>query len=428
MHEQQKSFRQRLQEQTSQLAQLPEPDAAAQSHSEKLIGYIRREIETAGGRISFARYMELVLLAPGLGYYSAGSQKLGEAGDFVTAPEISPLFSRCIARQCAEVLSALKRQGKQQGEQQGDESPALLEFGAGSGVMAADILLELERLQSLPDHYAILEPSAELQQRQRDTLAQRAPHLLEKVRWLNALPAAGFRGVILANEVIDAMPVHRVLHTDPVADETPTADQPPPHWQELYVSWHEGRFQWQAGALSDERLQHTLDNLSLPAPYSTEVNLAMEGWIAALGGVLEQGLVLLIDYGFPRHEYYHAQRNQGTLMCHYRHRAHDDPFVYPGLQDITAHVDFTALAEAAVQAGLDVNGYCTQAYFLLSNQLQDMIAEVDPEDAAYPDIARQVRILTSPEQMGELFKVMALTRGLPMPLSGFGFRDQRNKL
>jgi len=413
MNNQPTTFKQRLQQQVQQLGQLPEPDAVAQAHSETLIRQIRHEIDVAGGRISFARYMELALLAPGLGYYSAGSEKLGEAGDFVTAPEISPLFSRCLARQCAEVLTPLREAGK---------GAVVLEFGAGSGVMAADILLELERLQSLPDEYAILEPSADLQQRQRHNLSQRVPHLFGKVRWLNGLPEAGFRGVMLANEVLDAMPVHRLQY---MTTETQAA-----HWQEYYVSWRDDRFHWQTGALTDPRLQQRLNRLPHPLtePYTTEINLAMEGWIAALAGVLEQGLVLLIDYGFPRHEYYHPQRNQGTLMCHYRHRAHDDPFVYPGLQDITAHVDFTAVAETAVQAGLDVSGYCTQAHFLLSNRLQDMVVEVEPEDPAYPALAHQVQMLTSPEQMGELFKVIALTRAWSQPLTGFSFRDQRNRL
>jgi SAM-dependent MidA family methyltransferase len=405
------NFSQQLKEQTQKLGQLPKPDVAARAHSEKLIAHIRHEIDAAGGSISFARYMELALMAPGLGYYSAGSHKLGAQGDFVTAPEISPLFSRCVARQCQQVIETLRHE---------PGGVDVLEFGAGSGVMAADILLELEQRQALPDHYYILELSGDLRQRQRDTIASRAPQWLEKVHWLDTLPAAGFRGVMLANEVVDAMPVHRVMHTDAANSA----------WQEYYVTWRDERFQWQLADINDERLQHALHELpgQLPVPYSTEVNLALAGWIAALANVLESGLVLLVDYGFPRHEYYHAQRAQGTLMCHYRHRAHDDPFVYPGLQDITAHVDFTALAEAAVQAGLDVSGYCAQAHFLLSCQLDKMVAACDPQDPAYLAITQQVRTLTSPEEMGELFKVIALTKSLSTPLMGFSFRDQREKL
>ena len=423
MSNQANPFQQRLRQQARRLGQLPEPDAAARAHSEKLIAHIRHEIDAAGGRVSFARYMELALLAPGLGYYSAGSQKLGAGGDFVTAPEISPLFSRCVARQCGEVLAQLRQQGG---------TADVIEFGAGSGVMAADILLELQQLKCLPDHYYILEPSGDLRQRQRDTLTRRAPQLVDRVSWLDALPAPGFCGVMLANEVIDAMPVHRVMQTAEGGDAAALAEQAGASgWQEYYVSWGDERFQWQLDVISDARLQRRLAQLPgpLPVPYSTEINLAMEAWISALAAVLKRGLVLLLDYGFPRHEYYHPQRAQGTLMCHYRHRAHDDPFVYPGLQDITAHVDFTALAGAAVAAGLEVSGYCTQAHFLLSNQLGDMVAAYDPEDSAhYHAVTQQVRTLTSPEEMGELFKVIALTRSLPLPLSGFTFRDQRDKL
>ncbi len=384
------------------LARLPEPAAEAQAHSVALIRLIADEIDAAGGQIGFARYMELALFAPGLGYYSAGSQKFGAAGDFVTAPEISPLFSRCLARQTAEVLENLGG---------GD----VLEVGAGSGVMAADLLAELAALDTLPERYFLLELSADLRQRQRETLARKVPQLLDRVQWLERLPEHGLRGVVLANELLDALPVHLFrVH----------ADGP----RERCVAWREARFQWCEREVADAELARRLASLAdgLPAGYTSELNLAAGGWIAALAGALQAGVALLIDYGFPRHEYYHPQRDRGTLMCHYRHRAHDDPFVYPGLQDITAHVDFTAVAEAAVDAGLDVLGYNTQGLFLLANGITEL-AQSDDERAQLR-LAQQVRTLTLPGDMGELFKVMALGRGYPAPLRGFMLQDLRGKL
>jgi len=387
---------------------LPAPGAAAQAHSDRLCALIRDEIAACGGQISFARYMALALYAPGLGYYSAGSYKLGEAGDFVTAPELSPLFSRCVARQCQQVLTDLGG---------GD----ILEVGAGSGVMAADVLAELESLDCLPEHYFILEVSADLRQRQQETVAERVPHLAGRVHWIDALPAAGFQGVVLANELLDAMPVH--------VFGMATAGQ-----HEHYVACDDGRFVWRDGPLSDARLaEHIvtlIDGQGEFAPgYVSEINLAAEDWLRSIAALLTRGMVLLIDYGFPRREYYHAQRSGGTLMCHYRHRAHPDPLILPGLQDITAHVDFTALAEVASESGLSVAGFTTQAYFLLSSGLNDMTAASDPNDVRqHLLLMQQVKKLTLPSEMGELFKVMALTRDVDVPLLGFTFQDQRRRL
>ncbi len=390
--------------QSASAHELPPPSAEALAHSERLAAQIREVIAAAGGRLGFDRFMELALYAPGLGYYSAGSRKFGEDGDFVTAPELSSLFSRCLARQCHEILSGLKG---------GD----ILEFGAGSGVMAADILAELEQLQCLPERYFILELSAELRARQQETIGQQVSHLVERVVWLDNLPPVGFRGVVLANEVLDAMPVHRFRIQ---------AGKP----RELYVVLEGDGF-----ALSEEEPGEELaaalarlPQLEFADGYESEINLRAEDWVHSLGDFLEQGVVLLIDYGFPRREYYHPQRSRGTLMCHYRHRAHDNALLLPGLQDITAHVDFTAVAEAALEAGLSVRGYTSQANFLLANGLTELLNEAQGDVRQQLSQAAQVKRLTMPGEMGELFKVMALTRGWDRPLQGFALRDERGRL
>lgn len=405
-----------------EIRDLPQPGAHAQRQSERLIELIRERIELAGGQIPFADYMSLALYAPGLGYYSAGNQKFGRGGDFVTAPEISPLFSRCVARQCQPVLAELKASDI--------TVPIILEVGGGSGVMAADILAELERLDCLPAEYQILELSAELQQRQAQTIAAKVPHLVGRVTWLTALPAQPFNGIVLANELLDAMPVHRFC----LPENSGTAPR------EAFVRWQEDRFAWLFDVPSSERLQERIAAIAnllgsnylgreRPQEFVSEINLAAEAWVKTIADCLNAGLILIIDYGFPRHEYYHPQRNTGTLMCHYRHRNHMDPFVYPGLQDITAHVDFTAIAEAAADSGLNVAGYNTQGFFLLAAGLNEMMAEVDPNNTVeYLRLSQQVKTLTLPGEMGELFKVLALTRNVEAPLLGFALQDLRNRL
>lgn len=389
------------------VAQLPEPDADARAHSLKLVALIRDKIDAAGGRIPFDRYMELALYAPGLGYYTAGARKFGGAGDFITAPEISPLFARCLARQCREVL-------------EGAAGDTILEVGAGSGILAAELLLELERLDRLPERYLILDLSAELRQRQRQTLQRHAPHLVERVHWLADFPDSAFAGVVVANELLDAMPVHRFRCAAGTL-------------QEQFVGWDGERFQltWdapQTAALA-QRLAAPLACLGAVDDYESEINLRAEPWLAALAGCLERGAALLIDYGHSRAEYYHPERNRGTLMCHYRHRAHADPLVYPGLQDITAHVDFSAIAEAALATGFGVAGYTTQAFFLMGSGLDQLLAESDPDDmAAHLELVQGVKRLTLPTEMGERFKVLGLTRGWDGPLSGFALRDLRDRL
>jgi len=390
----------------AELKRLPLPDAAACAHSERLRERLQQEMVEQGGAISFARFMELALYAPGLGYYSAGSRKFGREGDFVTAPEISPLFSQCLARQIRQVFTML-------------EGGSILEAGAGSGVMAADLLAELERLGSLPERYLILEVSADLRERQRATLAQRVPGLLERVAWLERLPETPFEGVIVANELLDALPVHRFQVGDSGV-------------QELYVASDGKEFRWVTGEPGSDRLAERFEVVAgrLPAGYRSELAVFAEEWVRTMAEVLRRGLLLFIDYGFPRHEYYHPQRSDGTLMCHYRHRAHSDPLILPGLQDITAHVEFTAVAETLVEAGLELYGYTTQAYFLLANGLEQVLArEMNEEPLIQLELSRQVKLLTLPQEMGELFKVIGAGRGLSGErLDGFRLRDLRGKL
>ncbi|HET6492315.1 MAG TPA: SAM-dependent methyltransferase, partial [Burkholderiales bacterium] len=298
---------------------LPLPSTEAREHSARVTARIQAEIEASGGWISFSRYMELALYAPGLGYYVAGARKLGPDGDFVTAPEISDLFGRALAQQVQQVLAA-----------DGDE---ILEVGAGSGTLAASLLAELDRRGTLPSRYLILELSPDLRVRSRDALAARVPHLLERVAWLNRLPPS-FSGCVLGNEVLDAMPVHVIRREGDAL-------------REKGVVWTRERLDWGEHPLSEDLLAR-IDRSCFPASgYCSEVQLVAQGFVKGMGGILERGVALFIDYGFPRREYYHPQRARGTLMCHYRHHAHDDPFFLPGLQDITSHIDFTAIAEAA---------------------------------------------------------------------------------
>jgi SAM-dependent MidA family methyltransferase len=379
---------------------LPEPGVDEAEHSLRLIELMQSEMST--GPIDFSRFMELALYAPGLGYYSAGKTKFGESGDFVTAPELGNVFARCLARQCAQVLDELNG---------GD----ILEAGAGNGALAADILLELENLQQLPRHYYILELSADLRQRQHHRIAGIAPHLLERVRWLDDFPETGFEGIILANELLDAMPVS-VFH---VMDDG---------IMQRHVTMEDNRFAW-TDLPASPQIRQRVKALGLEGDYCSEINLNAEAWIRSAATTLTRGIMLLIDYGFPQHEYYHPQRNMGTLMCHYRHHAHTDPLAYVGLQDITAHVDFTAMAQAAVDSGLDVLGYTSQAAFLMASGLDEIMAGSHPDDARqHLDLTIQVKKLTLPSEMGELFKVLALGKDFDASLIGFSLQDRRDRL
>lgn len=384
----------------SEPAPLPLPDPDARALSAELTARIAAEIGP-GGWIDFARYMELALYAPGLGYYAGGSTKLGEAGDFITAPELSPLFGRTVARPVAQVLSHTG----------GD----VLELGAGSGRLAHDLLLELAALGTLPARYAIVEVSAELRERQSRLLARLPDTLRERVQWLDTLPSQ-ITGVVLANEVLDALPVHVVGWYDEGI-------------RERGVTWTGDRLTWAERPLQASPLLERAREIAPPPPYRSEINLLAPALIASLAQSLQRGLLLLFDYGFGEREYYHPQRNDGTLMCHYRHRAHDDPFFHPGLQDITSHVDFTAAAVAGVQAGLRLAGYTTQAMFLIDAGITDVMSRTPPEDAAaYLPQAAQVQKLTSPAEMGELFKALALARDVDIALPGFRTGDRSRLL
>jgi SAM-dependent MidA family methyltransferase len=379
---------------------LPAPSDDARRDSVRLTETIRKEIEAGGGRIDFARFMELALYAPGQGYYVAGAAKLGGEGDFVTAPEISPLFARTLARQIAELL---ERTG-------GD----VLELGGGSGILATDLLLELRSLDRLPRRYLMLEISPQLAQRQQSTIERRLPELATRIEWLTALPE-NFEGVVIANEVLDALPVHLVA------------------WRQdgLYergVGWKDG-FVWSERPLPPGALRDAAEAAGVEAETISEISLAAPALVRTLSGALRKGALLLIDYGFGRREYYHPQRSRGTLMCHYRHRAHDDPFFLPGLQDLTAHVDFTVVAEAGIDAGLKLLGYTTQAQFLINSGITQLL-EQQSEDAAASRFALTagVQKLLSPAEMGELFKVIALGRGICGPLIGFASGDKSRLL
>ncbi len=376
---------------------LPAPAPEAILHSDRMAKRIREEITANSGWISFSRYMELALYAPGLGYYTAGTHKFGEAGDFVTAPELSPLFGRTLAKQVAEITSA--------------SAPHILELGAGSGKLAHDMLKELENLGCLPESYSILEVSADLRERQKNLLLQKLPHLLNRVHWLDRLPE-NFSGSIVANEVLDALPVHRV------------------RWQqgrisELGVTQHETGFAWQPSDIGQGDLLQTARDINIEAEdYVSEICLAARGLVNSLAHSLQQGAIVFIDYGFGAREFYHPQRTAGTLMCHYRHRAHDNPFYLPGLQDITAHVNFTDIAECGIDAGLEVAGYTNQAFFLINSGITELLSGTSPEDLkAYLPLSAQLQKLTSHAEMGELFKVLALSKKLDIQLSGFSCGD-----
>ncbi len=393
---------------------LPEPGEEARQRSRQLCALIAQQLDQVpAGKatgMAFSEYMHQALYAPELGYYSGGLQKFGAEGDFITAPEVSPLFSQCLARQVAEVLGCVN-----EGQ--------VLEFGSGSGVMAAELLLELERLQQLPQVYSILEISTELRQRQQQTLERLAPHLLDRVQWLGALPDAAFHGVVLANEILDAMPVEcfRVQQG---------------HVQAMRVKWGEEANRLVADyADANEHVQRAVEVIeqrrqaTLPDGYCSEYNPAIPGWLQSISDIVEQGVVLLIDYGYNVHEYYHEERSRGTLMCHYQHRAHADPMWYPGLQDITAFVDFSDVAYSALAAGFDVSGYTTQAMFLMASGLAELHqAQLTDDPKQQILLAQQIKTLTLPSEMGERFKVMALTKAYDKPLMGFAMQDLRGRL
>ena len=384
---------------------LPQPSPEALAQSGQLVDRLRSLIEAQGGWISFATYMAEALYTPGLGYYSGGAHKFGPGGDFITAPELTPLFGQALASQVQQIM--------------GLSEPHVIEAGAGTGLLAADLLLELELRGALPDSYAILEVSGELRERQFDTLAAKVPHLASRVQWLDGLPER-FSGALVANEVLDVMPVHLI------------AWRPEGIFERGVALGDEGRFVW-ADQPAAGKVAEAAVALDLPLPeegeYVSELNLAGRAWVAEWAARLDQGAMLLVDYGYPRAEYYLPSRSTGTLLCYFRHHAHGDPFVWPGLNDITAFVDFTAIAEAGFEAGLDVLGYTDQANLLFNCGVLDCLARRAPEESTdYIRAAKALQRLTGPHEMGELFKVIALARGISQPLIGFLRGDRLHAL
>jgi SAM-dependent MidA family methyltransferase len=410
------------------LSALPDPGPDALAASRALTARIHRAITAAGGAIDFSRYMEHALYEPGLGYYTGGARKFGGSGDFTTAPELTPLFGHTLARTLAPVLR--------------DPGCELLELGAGTGRLACDLLDALQELDALPAHYLILELSGELRARQHEAIAARHPALLGRIRWLDALPTS-VRGAIIANEVLDVVPVH-LVHWTPqgpvercvglgpgaaVAEAmqpgtAADAARPGPYAGDQAP---DPAFAWVDRPIDDDRLLAAISQLRVPTAaggYLSEVAPAAAALAASLVERLACGIALFIDYGFGRAEFYHPQRQQGTLMCHYRQHAHTDPFFLPGLQDITAHVDFTAVAEAAVGAGGRLAGYTTQAHFLLDAGIAGLLGRTpaDQPGRYLPQAAAAQRLL-SPAEMGELFKVITFARDCDLALPGLGARD-----
>ncbi|MBS3785700.1 MAG: SAM-dependent methyltransferase [Gammaproteobacteria bacterium] len=387
---------------------LTEPDKTAVEYSHQLNDRIKAAIAMAGGALDFSDFMSLALYSPGLGYYSAGQTRFGHGGDFITAPLVSSFFAKALAGQAAVVLASLG-------------SGDVLEFGAGNGQMAYDLLCELDRLGHCPEHYYVVDVSADLKATQAKTLAGLPAHLRNRVEWLDRPPGAGFRGVVIANEVLDALPVRRF-------------EREVSGVSALGVGEEDGRLCWRKTP-ADQVLIDAVAEIEadigepLAEGYQSEWCPSLAPWVNELGRLLDQGLILLIDYGYPRREFYHPQRGMGTLVCHYRHHAHDDPFFWPGLQDITAFVDFTAVARAGVNSGLELAGFATQGNFLAGagiGQILEREAAGDPNRAA--ELAQQVKPLLFPDEMGERFKVMAFSRSLPVTLPAFSFVDHCDRL
>ena len=352
--------------------------------------------------------MTIALYHPVLGYYSSSRDKLGEKGDFVTAPVMGTIFAKCLANQCRQVLDQI-------------ENGSILEFGAGDASLAANLLSELQTQNALPDKYLILEVSADLKARQLEKLSALGNDILQRVEWVETLPAGGFKGIMIANEVLDAMPVQRFR-----IDDKGKA-------RELGVALHENEFCWidLENQLADEYLSR-LKEYDLSTGYESEINRQAEAWVVSVAESLAQGLVLIIDYGFPGHEYYHPQRSTGTLMCHHLHRANDDPFWLPGEQDITSHVDFSAILKSAETAGLNALGYTSQGNFLLGCGVLDLLTDMQSNTDSSPEMAlaisQEIKKLTLPHEMGELFKVLALSKNYESPLSGFSFKNNLHRL
>jgi SAM-dependent MidA family methyltransferase len=387
----------------------PAPDADEEAHSNALVALIRNEI-AARGPMPFSRYMELCLYAPGLGYYSAGKTKFGPAGDFVTAPELGDLFARAVAGTLAPTLAEL-----------GPDAD-FVELGGGSGRFAATALLELSKRNAVPRRYRLLEPSADLRERQREHVIASLPDALAaRVEWIERPPQAPWNGVLFANEVIDALPTTRfAMHEGEVYEEC--------------IVVRDGalaREDRPADALVGAAVRHVERYLgaAIPEGYRSEILPQLPYWLAAVIGTLERGVVLLVDYGYPRSEYYLPERSDGTLVCHFRHRAHADPLHRPGLEDITAFVDFTAVAEAGVNTGFELVGYAPQGQFLLSSGLPALLEETGSlDEAARMRVIGEAKRLTLPGEMGERFQAIAFARGVDEVPSGLAAFDLSRRL
>ena len=382
-----------------------QPDALASRHSVTVARHLRGQIEDAGGVLPFDQYMDMVLYAPGLGYYATGTRKFGQGGDFVTAPEIGPLFGRSLAREVGLVLETI-------------DDACLLEFGAGSGALAQSLIEALSADGRLPSRYCILEISPDLRERQRQRLEPLAEHHGLKIEWLEQLPDEPLQGVILANEVVDAFAVTRFC-----------VIQGRPWRAGISIDGDGFAWEWIDDLDPDSGAAKIVQQYELVEGYISEVCPRAQAWIHALGVSLQRGLALVIDYGFPAREYYLPERSQGTLRCHYQHRAHNDPLILPGIQDVTCHVNFSALAEAGRTAGFDVLGYTSQESYLLALGLLDL-ATPQPDDDANVMLSRaaEVKQLILPSQMGEAFKVMALGKNIEQALAGFKLRDRSSSL
>jgi SAM-dependent MidA family methyltransferase len=387
-------------------------DLHESAHAAHVLERIRQAIAAAGGWLPFDEYMSLALYAPGLGYYSAGAHKLGQGGDFTTAPEISPLFGQCLARHCAEVLTALP-----EGE--------VLEIGAGSGRLAFDVLNAMQAAGRAPRRYRILEISADLRERQRALLETLPPPLASCVEWIDAPPASPWQGALLANEVLDALPVECFTWRDGRAFERGVSIGAGAAGEaRVLLSTERAASSHLAAEVT--RLRRDAD-ADWPDGYSSELCARAGPWIAEMTRSLQRGVALFIDYGLPRREYYSADRNRGTLRCHYRQHAHDDPFAHPGMEDITAWVDFTRVAEAADAAGLEVLGYATQAGMLLGLGIEATLS-ASPDERTRIMRAAEARQLLMPNEMGETFKCIALGRDWNAPLAAFAHQDLRDRL
>ena len=389
---------------------LPLPSSEERENIQPLVNQICAEIEKHDGKLDFTKFMEMALYTPNLGYYASNKAIFGEQGDFVTAPELSPLFSRCLAKQAEEVLSQL------------DGEADILEFGAGAGTMACDILMELDTLNCLPRKYFISELSNTLRKRQQTRIATYAPHLLDRVSWIDELPKS-FTGVMLGNEILDAIPTHRVRFNKNSEHE------------QLFVGYKNNQLTWVGCKPEDHALISEMNKVfekfgqNMPDHYETEININSMQWVQQISQTLKQGLALFIDYGFTESEFFRPERSEGTLMCHYKHCAHSDPLTHVGLQDITSHVNFTAIAEVAFDNDMTISGFTNQTYFLVGCGLESLLSEIDINDTKqFITETQPVKVLILPDEMGELFKVIGLTKNFDQDLMGFRTKNLLERL